>query len=286
MTEVHWVVEDNLAIENKHSFKDVCENFHELEYVPFTSDETSKVKGFKKDSKDCVVAYGGVATIQKIQRLYPNWQPNSYANYDAFNTMNYYEHYYDYLLNQDFVIRRWDSFASNMDDFKGLFEEFSVEDLFMRPVKGSKTFTGKAFEKSDSGFQALNQEQLYEFPQDELILVAPAINLLKEWRLVVVNHEVVSGCLYKDKFVHEEKEGFPNEVKEFAEAIIKDIGYNYWFDAAYVMDICERKNGDLRLIECNAFSSAGMYACDLKPIVEAIEYAASCDWDDAYGNKI
>lgn len=283
MNEVHWVVEDDLAVENKQSFKDVCENFHVVEYIPFTCDETSRVKGFPTDSKECVIAYGCVETIQKIKRLYPSWQPNSYANYDAFDTTKYYEYYYDYLLNKDYVIS---SYKEIMDDFNFWFDEFGTEDLFMRPTKGSKTFTGKAFPKNEDGYNALkNEKDCYNISDDEMILIAPAINLKREWRLVVVGHDVINGCLYKENFRHKEEEGFPAKVLGFANKIINEVGYKYWFDSAYVMDICETKTDDLRLIECNAFSSAGMYSMDLKPIVEAVEDAAWIDWDDHYGGK-
>lgn len=41
-------------------------------------------------------------------------------------------------------------------------------------------------------------------------------------------------------------------------------------DDVWVLDVCETSKGDLHLLEIGCFSWAGMYANDLKTIVESI----------------
>lgn len=280
MTKVHWVIEDDLCEDNKDHFKDVCENFTEVSYLPFVADTEYKIKGFTNNSRDCVVCYGSVNLIQKLQRKYPYLVPNSYANFPNYDCAKYYPHFLDYLLNDHSYILPFGTIMKRLDK---IFDWFETEDLFMRPTKGSKTFTGKVFDCVDGKEMLKVEQDCYGITSDELVLIAPAKNLGREWRLVIVDNEVVSGSLYRENHRHKEESGFPDHVKEFANEILANVKYRP--DPAFVMDIGERPHEGLKLIELNSFSCSGMYACDLKPIVEAIESIAYRDWDDFYGNK-
>lgn len=279
--KIHWVLEDDLCQDNKHHFKDVCETFTEVKYLPFVSSSDMKVKGFTKRSQDCVVCYGSVGLVQKLQKGYPYWVPGDYANFPNYDCARYYPHFLDYLLNDNSYILPFGTILKRLDK---IFDWFETQDLFMRPTKGSKTFTGKVFDCID-GLDMLKKERdCYSVDPDELILIAPAKNLGREWRLIIIDDKIISGSLYSNNHRHIEEAGFPDHVKEFAEEILSVVKYRP--DPAFTMDICELPHKGLRLIELNSFSCAGMYACKLEPIVEAIEIIAQREWNNIYSNDI
>jgi len=57
---------------------------------------------------------------------------------------------------------------------------------------------------------------------------------------------------------------------------------SYEPDPVWVLDICQLKNGSLKIIEVNSFSCSGLYACDMNPIVENVSRLAEKDWRDIY----
>ena len=49
-------------------------------------------------------------------------------------------------------------------------------------------------------------------------------------------------------------------------------------DPIYVIDICESESR-MYLLEINAFSTSGLYDCDVKPIIEAAGDLAMEEWE-------
>ena len=289
--DVHWIIEDELNSENKDSFTNYCKNFTKVKYSDFMIGTDGKVKGFTNVlGTECNICYGSIQSVKKLQKTYPLWHPGSYAYFPNYDCAKYYPYFLDYLLNRNSYIL---PLGTIMKDFVRIFDWFEEDYLFMRPISGSKTFTGKVFALKDV-FEKLKMEKDFHLiGGDELVLVAPSKNLGKEWRIVVAENKVIGGSLYKRDGEIKEERGLPDHVKEYSEEILKNVKYRP--DLAFVMDVCEEYSdiriyddlrlSDLKLIELNSFSCSGMYACDLEPIVEAVESLAYWDWDDFYGGK-
>lgn len=85
---------------------------------------------------------------------------------------------------------------------------------------------------------------------------------------VVVDGQVISGSLYKDKGVglYREVQSSETELLEFVNKIV-----SIWTPAdVFVVDIA-LADGVYYVLEMGNFNSAGMYHCDIQKIVVAIE---------------
>jgi hypothetical protein len=145
--------------------------------------------------------------------------------------------------------------------------------LFIRPDRSDKIFTGKAV--SEETFDAdLRLFNFYDPLPHELCIVSTARYIENEWRIVVVDGEVVASSEYGDEQVC----GAPSDVISFAELAISSSGYDP--PHAWTLDVCSTANGNLHVLEVGSFSCASLYACDPEPIVRAVSAAALAEWKE------
>ncbi|WP_422064038.1 ATP-grasp domain-containing protein [Shimia sp.] len=172
-----------------------------------------------------------------------------------------------YLLNgPDALVIRFDQCGVHLNG--------TDADVFLRPVEDSKEIPGRVMAASE--IVALSK-RVSALPEDELpigslrgdtevMLCAPQ-RILEEWRLWVVDDQVVTYSRYKQAGRVDYVPHIPPEVLAFGETMAQA---NAGYAPAYVMDICRIADG-LRIIETNGINGAGFYAADLKAIVLAIE---------------
>lgn len=134
--------------------------------------------------------------------------------------------------------------------------------LFVRPNSVDKVFTGKVVTVSSE-----NNIPKTVSP-DTLLVVAPTQNIIKEWRMIVIDKEVVTGGQYKENGKIVRVEGPPNKVYNYAQEVVSNSNYNP--DVAWTLDICETEYGELKVLEVGPFSCSGLYACDTTEIVKRI----------------
>lgn len=146
--------------------------------------------------------------------------------------------------------------------------------FFVRPVEDTKTLSGKVMsvrqiEDTVSKVLKLDPNDIIEgsLAHDTKLMVFDPVAIQKEWRVWIVDDEIVTYSLYKmgDQVVYR------NEIDDDAKAFAKKmIATNPQYSPAYVMDICRTSTG-LKLLETNCLNSAGFYAADLFKLVEAFE---------------
>jgi hypothetical protein len=95
-------------------------------------------------------------------------------------------------------------------------------------------------------------------------LVAEPVGISHEWRLFIVEGEVISGSRYRSDGKLVVAPGLPLGVIRFAENRIKD----YVPSKVFVMDI--GLSVDYYVIEIGCFNSAGFYAADIDKVVDAV----------------
>jgi hypothetical protein len=143
--------------------------------------------------------------------------------------------------------------------------------FFIRPVHDSKSFTGQVmdwpkFDEWRTGVLALTAEDQPTVTGDTLCVVAQVREIWREYRLWVVDGQVVTSSLYKFGTLKRYEEGSPPWVLDFARRCISE-----WTPArAFAMDVAESKDG-LKVIEVNNLNAAGFYAGDMQRLVAAIE---------------
>ena len=87
----------------------------------------------------------------------------------------------------------------------------------------------------------------------------------------MVENRVAAASQYYVEGERNVLSGCPVEVQAFAEEMLSAIDWRP--DPAFVMDICE-SDGRLFLLELNSFGCAGLYACDLDAVVNAVSELA------------
>jgi hypothetical protein len=54
----------------------------------------------------------------------------------------------------------------------------------------------------------------------------------------------------------------------FARDVVADSGFSP--DRAWTIDVCELASGEYRVVECNSFACAGLYACHYDAVITAV----------------
>jgi hypothetical protein len=109
---------------------------------------------------------------------------------------------------------------------------------------------------------------------ETLVVIAPEKQIDAEWRFVICNGKVITGCRY----LPDESTIFPRSSFRLAQAIASCI---WQPDICYTVDIAE-SFGKTYLLEINSFSCAGLYMCDLESIVREVSLAATEEWKEYY----
>ena len=148
------------------------------------------------------------------------------------------------------------------------------DDLFMRPVSDSKEVAGGV--KSRAEIHAIAEKVLSIDPSEipggslehdtEMMFTEP-MRILQEWRLWVVDEQIITYSLYKEG----RRVVYRAEIDEDALAFAKQmVAANPHYARAYVIDVCRTADG-LRLIETNCINAAGFYAAELQKLAFAID---------------
>ena len=156
------------------------------------------------------------------------------------------------------------------DSYFKLSCQLSTADLgkFIRSDSGWKVLTGQILDHAL--LSQINQRTHPYVAPDDLLFLAPDQNIDREFRLWVMNDEIVAHSEYswdKDKEI---KSSIPCEVLTFALKVITRFSPG----VAYVMDIATLGalgHGGCRVIEYNGFSTSGFYDVDLERLLKAVE---------------
>lgn len=150
--------------------------------------------------------------------------------------------------------------------------------MFARPSSCHKLFVGRCIDKESF---AIGLAPARYDPATLVVIAAPQ-PIEREWRLVVINDQVVSGSQYAIGSRRAIATGCPSEVREFAESILAEIRWRP--DPAFMLDVCESA-GQLRLVEFNSFSGSWLYRCDLSAVVAAASKLAEQTWQQSHAGN-
>ncbi len=187
-----------------------------------------------------------------------------YCTLPKYECLYYYPRMTEYLLNSSYVMLPFGDLGRRKDY---LFDNLAYKGkLFVRPSSGYKTFTGLALDKK-SWDEEWKLRQGQNNPE-ELCVICPGYDIRREWRTVVVGDKVITGGQYAERGKIVRNSDVPTKVYDFAQKVLDTTKYRP--DPAWVLDVCEVETGALCVVEPNSFSCAGLYACDYKKVVEAV----------------
>lgn len=217
----------------------------------------------------CVVGYGTFPFARQIQ-LHRRWVPGAWCSPENLDCTVYFAHFGKFLLNQRYTILPGVE-AIRLRDW--LFEVFGKDAaVFARPTGCHKLFTGRCITRDD--FAAALAPTRYD--PATLVVVAAPKEVGREWRLVVVEDQVVAASQYAVGGEKSLSMGCPQEVRAYAEEMLAAVRWRP--DPVFMLDVVEA-DGSLWLAELNGFSTSWLYQCDLEAVVATASELATRFWE-------
>jgi hypothetical protein len=174
---------------------------------------------------------------------------------------SYYSHFFgEELLNSDYIILP--AKEINRLKFQTLCRIGKDCKIFVRPNSGYKIFTGQVLD-------ILDIEKFSEEYKHDLIVIAEPVEITGEWRFVVSQErEVLGGSLYRFQDNNVSVAAYPPKMLDYLKAIIKDLPE--FPNPLLTIDVASINDKKYKIIECNAFSTSGLYEIKPEPITEYI----------------
>lgn len=240
---------------------------HVEKYVPFGGMEYS----FLPEDRP-VVFHGSIAVAKDIRKRFPGrFYPFMWYDEDKLRCQSYYAHWGPYLLQDIYGFYPLSEITRLCLKLYELFGD--KQRLFIKPDSNDKEFTGEVVHLKK--FDVWRMTALHnETPQDTLCVVSKPQPIDDEYRLVIADGRVVAGSSYRKGNFLDMSEGYPSDVKSFAEEVAK-----VWSPhPIYCLDIATTPFG-CRVIECGSLNVAGFYDMDLRPVVAAMSEIAEREWN-------
>ena len=244
----------------------------------FEDNPFNQIKMENLKIEDLTLAYG---SIQFIEKLAKNSNVSVFANFNSFDSNKYLSYVDSSLLLSDDYIYVTMSFLLD-DSQRGMLKTMFGNEVFIRPNSSKKIFSGQIINLDDKR----NIENTFKMSgsnKDTIIIISSVKEVIGEYRTFVSrkNGVLTASSYFYDKR-GEEIRGCPEKVRIFAETIMEELSDNAP-DKLLVIDIAEyeKKGGGtcLGLVELNAPSTSGIYACDAMPIILEMEQIIKDEWE-------
>lgn len=253
---MHWILQRNLinpadlsrferALQEQktpYSLVRLMPFFHELEKEP---------TGL---SSDGIFVYGstGLGHVAKAR----GWRPG----------------YFDEGLDYELMLSRYGRRTLNADAVCGPLEKLTPvwDRFFIRPTLDNKSFAGSVMtwqelEDFRAGVAKVADAPDVTLRLSDRVVMAPLTQIDAEFRMFVIGGEVVTGSRYKVGDRLSVSDDVPEGVFQYA----KECAEVWRPNDAFTLDVAVTAEG-LRVLELNSANSAGVYACDVGRIVQAV----------------
>ena len=213
----------------------------------------------------CVVSYGTVQFCKQVEKFFGKmWTPGMYFNENVKHFTRFAVPLRSVLLSDDYYILPYGEFCHRWRK--------NGDDVFIKPESGMKEFTGQVLSKQ----RDLEDLSPWGVIDDHtLCVVASPKDIKAEFRYIIVEGKVITGSEYRwDNVLDVRRDTHP-----ICDLLAAKVAAMEWqADKAYVCDVALMEDAGARphaaVIELNAFSSSGLYACNTYDIVKAVSQAA------------
>lgn len=272
--KVTWVIEGEAFEENIDALKAELTRqevpFELVKYIPFKEIHNPKDVA----PNGCVLFYGSLNLMRQLLRQ-KSWIPCGWCTLKNFECSTYYAYFGKFLLNQDYIMM---PAVELLRQKNFVYNKMGIDDcVFVRPSSGFKEFAGAIVPFKEMNENVLGFGFYHENPELLTVVTTPKV-IAKEWRFVVAKKKVITGSQYRlGKDVEPELVKMTCNAAVFAQNIVDAAEWEP--DPIYTLDVCE-SNGELYLLELNAFSTSGLYDCDLEVIVRVASEMAEEEWKE------
>ena len=256
---INWILQKNLTkpeilerIKSVLNGKD--EIWEEVEVIPF-SEEVPEIQ-----NKETFKIIYGSTTFMLNAFKDEELKEGVFFDPTKFQMRNYVEQWKDKVLN----------FEGQLLKFRQISNLKSEQEKkwFIRPNNDGKEFSGKveSYKELINWSNEVCKLDIPELNSNTEVWISEPKKIKKEWRLFIVDNQIVSSSRYmNDGELDESENDIPNEMIEFAKERISE----YRIEDVYVMDIAETEN-EYKLIECNCFNGTGFYKHDVEKIIQSV----------------
>ncbi|EMI19076.1 hypothetical protein RMSM_03993 [Rhodopirellula maiorica SM1] len=264
MTSVIWILESDMFPTSHAALRQAITNTGHT--IVDCKDEWWLYEPPEFNSETPIVFHGslGSAAVIEIKRI---WHPGSFCPVNNFCCTAWYPKATRWLLNERWLCMPANEFVAHAADIAA--EIGCAEQVFVRPDSPLKPFSGRVLDVDSISLEALDYGFYYE--DDTLpVVVAPVVDVGREWRFVVVEGHVVAGSGYDADTRRAADAGDDTDARDLAVQVASSMQAPA---AVYTLDVCQ-VGDDYRLIELNPFGGADLYDCNAVAIVKAVsDYA-------------
>lgn len=239
--------------------------------IPFQAEEYTYLGGREFEIIDAdrpVIFYGSINTSEYLSLTHKDWVPLIWFDEEKYSCRSYFTHWGKFILQEHYGFY---PLAELVRLRKLLYQTYAVDDyVFIRPDDNDKSFTGKLV-PTDVFSQWYKETQSSKVSPETLVLVSAPVTIQAEWRFVIADRKVITGTYYKGSSNH----SIPGNAYQEAEEFAGHIANSDWQPRAiYCVDIGYTEAGMYRLVEMGGINSAGLYRCNVEPIVKAMNEIA------------
>lgn len=266
---VHWIIQDVRSRSITRCEQTMIMTLQELgnpvstfTYVPFGGTDYS----FLNDIKSPAVYFGTWNALHDIRKrgiTVP--EPFVWCDWDLFSCLSYYDKLSRYILQEDYKFAELRNISLDWYDEDISLDWKQHDDLFFRPNDNEKSFTGVVIGRNMFEGWRRNLTELFQCPADLLVIGTSVKRVYAEWRVVIVQKKAITGSMYKLEWGLNVQPEFPDDVKAFAE----EVAACWSPHDVFVVDVGRTDKG-LKVVEIGPFNYAGLYACDIRKTVNAI----------------
>ena len=267
-----WLLEKEVFEESEDMIKEIHSQGMEAHCISSLDPFSEKL--IDNQIESCIIVRGSLNLVRQLQREQPQWIPGGWCNLDNFKCSKYFTYYGEHLINKDYTMMPLQEVLRQKDLVLKTFGKDGK--IFVRPDSGFKYFTGKVLNADEITLKGFEHGFYYK-DTSILVVVSSPKEIQAEWRFVVAEKEVISGCIYQSQNIPcKEAESYTDAARDFAKKIV----LNDWQpEIIYTIDIC-LSDTKLYVLELNAFSTSGLYVCDLKPIIKKASELAIMEWKE------
>lgn len=247
---MHWIIQSNLvASEDVDRLRQALDrldtSYTDVKLIPIvrTLDHVPVVEG-------PVFVYG--STFVHRAAYDQGWWPGYIGGTHTYEEIA--KHYGEELLNDDVRYERLSDLVADRP-------------VFVRPKDDGKLFTGLVVDSR--GLDELRTTVIdhagTDAALDEVVVVSSPKRIQAEHRCLVVNGRVVCASTYRrgSQVVYDGR--VDENILQYAQSQVD----RWQPDLGFALDVAQTSAG-LRIVEINALSSSGLYACDLMKFADAV----------------
>lgn len=253
-----WVLEERLSDEDFNKFSSAL-NRRGIPFEKFNGLFNGYSTHIDKLTKDPFYFHGTISGALLIRN-----EPNYAMSFTPrnYNCSSYYPYFQSYLLNGDYQIYQMRQIPLKFSNFNG--------QIFVRPDSGLKNFAGSVLSDHEiSGIRSMCSH----YEMTDLVITATPKKIDSEWRLLFrqvgdKDFKYITGSLYYNNGDHEENPDVDKDLINYTTGMLNVCNYSpdpiFYADMALVA-------GKFALNELTAFCPAGVYACNINKIIDAIQ---------------